>query len=211
VTGPDRAQALEKYRQRAPTYDRLALLTRGMRRRAVEKLGLEPGQVVLDVGCGTGLTFETIEEGIGTTGWLLGIELSPEMLAVAAERVAAHGWENVRLLKAPAEQADPLTQADAAVLVLVHDITQSPEALRNLMTQMKPGARIAVTGAKRAPAWALPVNGYLRYATRQYITATEGFEQQWRGLAELVPDLQVQKLWLGGAYLAWGTKPKERA
>ncbi len=211
MTGPDRAVAIEKYRQRAPTYDRLALLTRGMRRRAVEQLALQPGQAVLDVGCGTGLTFEAIEERIGPTGWLTGIELSPEMLAVAAERVAAHGWENVSLLEAPAEEADPLTQADAAVFVLVHDITQSPPALSNLLSHLKPGARIAVTGAKRAPAWALPVNAYLRYATRQYITATEGFEQPWHGLAELVSDLQVRPLWLGGAYLAWGTKPKEPA
>jgi hypothetical protein len=97
------------------------------------------------------------------------------------------------------------------VLVLVHDITQSPPALGNLMSHLKPGARIAATGAKRAPTWALPVNAYLRYATRQYITATEGFEQPWRHLAGLVPDLQVRSLWFGGAYLAWGTKPKEPA
>jgi predicted TPR repeat methyltransferase len=78
-----------------------------MRRRAVNNLGLEPGQVVLDVGCGTGLMFEAIEERIGPTGSLIGIELSPEMLAVAAERVAAHRWENVSLLEAPAEEVDP--------------------------------------------------------------------------------------------------------
>jgi ubiquinone/menaquinone biosynthesis C-methylase UbiE len=211
MTGPDRALALEKYRRRAPTYDRLALLTRGMRRRAVEKLELERGQVVLDVGCGTGLTFAAIEKQIGQAGRLIGIELSREMLAIAADRVAKHGWENVILLEAPAEHADPLIQADVAVLVLVHDITQSPAALRKVIGLLKPGARIAVTGAKRAPGWALPVNAYLRYAARQYITATEGFEQPWRGLAALIPDLQVQKLWLGGAYLAWGTKPKEPA
>jgi ubiquinone/menaquinone biosynthesis C-methylase UbiE len=211
MTGPDRALALEKYRRRAPTYDRLASLTRGMRRRAVEKLALERGQVVLDVGCGTGLTFAAIEKQIAQSGRLIGIELSPEMLAIAAERLADHRWENVILLEAPAEHADPLMPADAAVLVLVHDITQSPAALRNVIRLLKPGARIAATGAKRAPAGALPVNAYLGYATRQYITATEGFEQPWRHLAALVPDLQVRSLWFGGAYLAWGTTPKEPA
>lgn len=211
MTGPDRALALEKYRRRAPTYDRLAPLTRGMRRRAVQQLALERGEVVLDVGCGTGLTFEAIEDRIGPDGRLVGLELSPEMLDVARARVADHGWENVTLIEAAVEEADPPMQADAAVLVLVHDITQSPAALRNLLAHLKPEARIAVTGAQRAPAWALPVNAYLRYATRQYITATEGFEQPWRHLAELVPDLQLQSLWLGGAYLAWGTKPRESA
>jgi ubiquinone/menaquinone biosynthesis C-methylase UbiE len=211
MRGPDHRLVREKYRERAPTYDRLALLTRGMRRRAVETLALQRGQVVLDVGCGTGLTFKAIEERIGPDGRLVGIELSPEMLAVANDRVADHGWENVTLLEAPAELADPETEADAAVLVLVHDITQSPAALRNVIAVLKPGARIAVTGAKRAPGWALPVNAYLRYATRRYITATQGFEQPWRHLAELVPELQVRSLWFGGAYLARGTKPKEPA
>src|SRR5712692_8696290 len=105
MTGPDRALALEKYRKRAPTYDRLAVLTRGMRRRAVEKLALKIGQVVLAVGCGTGLTFAAIEKQIAQPGRLIGIELSPEMLAIAAERVAEQGWENVILLEAPAEHA----------------------------------------------------------------------------------------------------------
>jgi hypothetical protein len=125
--------------------------------------------------------------------------------------VVHHAWENVTLLEAAAEEADPPVQADAAVLVLVHDITQSPAALRNVVGRLKPGARIAATGPKRAPRWALPVNAYLGYATRQYITATEGFEQPWRHLAELVPQLHVRSLWFGGAYLAWGTKPKEPA
>jgi ubiquinone/menaquinone biosynthesis C-methylase UbiE len=51
-----------------------------LHRRAVDRLAPEPGQSVLDVGCGTGLSFELIEEGIGPAGRLVGVELSPEML-----------------------------------------------------------------------------------------------------------------------------------
>src|SRR6266516_1157920 len=205
MSGPDRALALQKYRQRASRYDRLAPLTRGMRRRAVDRLALRPGQVVLDVGCGTGLTFEAIEKRIGPEGRLIGIELSPEMLDRARERVDHHHWENVELIDAPVEDADPAVRADAAVLVLVHDITQSPPALENVVAHLTPGARVAATGAKRAPGWAVPVNAYVRQAARLYITATEGFDEPWRNIAKRVPNLQVRSLWLGGAYLAWGT------
>jgi ubiquinone/menaquinone biosynthesis C-methylase UbiE len=211
VSGPDHGPTLEKYRVRAPTYDRIAPLTRGMRRRAVDTLQLRRGQVVLDVGCGTGLTFGAIQEKIGPEGQLVGIELSPEMLTVARRRVADHDWRNVTLLEAPAEEAQPPPDADAAVFVLVHDITQSPAAIANVVSHLRPGARLAVTGAKRAPAWAVPINIYLRYAVGRYITSREGFDEPWRALGQEMPDLRIRALWFGGGYLAWGTKPGKAA
>ena len=46
-------------------------------------LAPQPGEVILDVGCGTGRNFERIRERIGPAGRLIGIEQSPEMLARA--------------------------------------------------------------------------------------------------------------------------------
>jgi ubiquinone/menaquinone biosynthesis C-methylase UbiE len=208
--GPNRRLAVEKYRRLADRYDRLAPLTASLRRHAVERLKLAKGDTVVDVACGTGLSFAQIEERIGETGALMGIELSPEMLAKARRRAAEHGWDNVTLIEAAAEEAQLPARADAALFVLTHDVMRSPLALRNVISQLKPGARIAVAGAKRPPWWAVPVSLYVAYAARRYLTTREGLERPWSFLSGLVPDLQIRELSLGGAYLAWGTAPGER-
>ena len=59
---------------------------------------------MLDVGCGTGLCLPLLHEKVGPGGTIVGIDASEQMLRVAADRVAAHGWDNVRLLAAPAQQ-----------------------------------------------------------------------------------------------------------
>ena len=54
-----------------------------------------PGQVALDVGCGTGLCCGLPRERVGAQGGVVGIEESPEMAAVAREHSAEEGWHNV--------------------------------------------------------------------------------------------------------------------
>jgi protein-L-isoaspartate O-methyltransferase len=74
---PNRHNALRQYRSRAPIYDlELALLT-PVRERAIEMLGLKRGDHVLDVGCGTGLSFTLLEGLVGAEGSITGIEQSP--------------------------------------------------------------------------------------------------------------------------------------
>jgi ubiquinone/menaquinone biosynthesis C-methylase UbiE len=82
-------------------YDRsLEPLYREQRRIAATALKLAPGQVVLDLPCGTGLSFDAIAPEIGPEGLLLGVDRSGGMLRKAAVRAAAHGWDHVRLHQA---------------------------------------------------------------------------------------------------------------
>ena len=209
MSGPNRQLALEQYRRRARRYDRLAPLTRRLRRRAVGRLQLRAGQTVIDVACGTGLTFALLEDQIGPDGSLVGIDLSPEMLSQARERVTANGWRNVTLIESAIEDAAIPGVADAAVFVLTHDVMRSSEALSNVLAHVRLGGRIAAAGGKRASGWMLPANLYLGYAMRRYTTTTEGFDRPWRLLEALLPDLRVEPLLLGGAYVASGTSSQD--
>jgi ubiquinone/menaquinone biosynthesis C-methylase UbiE len=93
-------QALKKYRRNAPTYDHDYTYGKAemLRQKTISLLHLKPGNVVLDVACGTGLSFPLIMQAIGPDGRLIGIEMSPEMLAIAHEKVNRQGWTNATLV-----------------------------------------------------------------------------------------------------------------
>ena len=103
--GPDRDAALQQYRRRAGVYDRELALFEPIRRLAISD-SLRPGDVVFDVGCGTGLSLSMLRQGIGPKGRIVGIEQSPEMVAQARRRVARARWARVTLLCSPVENAD---------------------------------------------------------------------------------------------------------
>jgi ubiquinone/menaquinone biosynthesis C-methylase UbiE len=209
--GPDRELALSKYRRLAAGYDRIVagggrlIGFESARRQAVERLALNQGDVVVDVGCGTGLSFALLEGRIGPCGRLIGIEQSPEMLAHARARVEGGGWQNITLVEGPVEDAEIPAPADAAFLCLVHDITRSRPALENIIRQLRPGARISVFGGKIPPRWALPLNLIGRAMMARYVTTFEGAERPWTLLEELVPNLRIQFSPLRPTYLASGS------
>ncbi len=51
---------------------------------------LQPGQTVLDVGCGTGALLMAVEEIIGEQGTAVGLDVEPAMIAQAKQRAAKH-------------------------------------------------------------------------------------------------------------------------
>ena len=62
---------------------------------------LQPGEVVLDVGCGTGTTTVQAARAVGTTGRVTGSDLSPVMIDTARES-ADGAREAARLARIPA-------------------------------------------------------------------------------------------------------------
>jgi SAM-dependent methyltransferase len=64
---------------------------------AVGHLGLRPGGVVVDVGCGTGRALPHLRRAVGSSGLAVGVDATPEMCAVAAGRGTAVLGEATRL------------------------------------------------------------------------------------------------------------------
>jgi ubiquinone/menaquinone biosynthesis C-methylase UbiE len=70
------------------------------RRAAIELLQLQPGSIVLDVACGTGLNFPHIVARLGEGGVLVGVDGSSGMIEKARERTRRNRWESlVRLIE----------------------------------------------------------------------------------------------------------------
>lgn len=202
---PDPSLAIEKYRRHAVGYDASAQRTMPLRRRVIALLGLAPGDTVLDVACGTGLSLPLLREAVGPSGRVIGIEVSPEMIALARDRVAAAGWDNVSLIQAPMEKADPGAPLDAILFNYTHDVLQSPSALARIFARARPRARVAIAGIKHAPRWLFPLRLYRLLKAGPYVTTLAGLDAPWRLLQAYVPDLRIEPVLFGTNYLARGT------
>jgi SAM-dependent methyltransferase len=201
---PDRLAALAQYQRRAGIYDAELALFEPIRADAVAALNLRHGHTVLDVGCGTGLSFALLHERIGAAGRIIGIEQCPEMMEQARARVRESHWHNVHLICEPAAAAHVRGQADAALFHFTHDILREDAALDNVLAHVKPGARVVATGLQWAPPWALPTNGFVMLAALHSVTSFEGLGHPWSKLALRLRDLDVQHSLMGGIYIASG-------
>ncbi len=129
----------DAYRRYARYYDRWfgAVFHQG-RRAAIEQMGIRPGEHVLEVGVGTGLSLPEYPEGVKVTG----IDVSPEMIEIARERVESLGMQDhVTIAEMDAEQMDFADGAfDHVVAMYVLPVSPSPERLVDEMRRVcRPG------------------------------------------------------------------------
>ena len=137
------------------------------------------------------------EARVGPTGNIIGIDASEQMLQIAADRIAVHGWDNVHLIAAPVATAPIQATADAAVFCAVHDLMQCPAALGNVFDHLRPGAPVAAAGGKWPAPWMWPLRAWVTQLNAPFITDFTGFDQPWRQLAGYVPDLHVRDMMPG--------------
>jgi hypothetical protein len=153
MSGPDAQRAVAKYRRLAWGYDRRIAPTAPLRRRAIERLRLANGDIVVEVACGTGINFPLIEERIGPSGRLIGLDLSPEMLAQARTRVDRDDWRNVTLVEAGVERAR-LPAAPGRLPVLAHP--RRPSDAGGAREPLRAGEAGRARGRLRAEAGITP-------------------------------------------------------
>jgi demethylmenaquinone methyltransferase/2-methoxy-6-polyprenyl-1,4-benzoquinol methylase len=99
------------YQKRAKRYDWTANLYYligfrewSYRKRAVAALRLKRGDVVVEIGCGTGLNFALLEEAVGPEGKVIGVDMTDAMLSEARKKVDSAGWSNVTLIQCDAAE-----------------------------------------------------------------------------------------------------------
>ena len=106
-------QTLQRfYRWNAPIYDLTRWTILRGRRAAIDALCLRPGDGVLEIGCGTGLSFASLVEQVGERGRVVGVDLSFHMLARARRRRR----RNVHLIQADAARLTLRCRFDAVLV-----------------------------------------------------------------------------------------------
>ncbi|MBD3161818.1 MAG: methyltransferase domain-containing protein [Candidatus Eisenbacteria bacterium] len=105
---------------------------------------LAPGEVILDVGCGTGLDLFLASREVGGAGRACGVDLTPEMADAAAANLARSAVENVEVRVARAEELP--YEAEAFDVVLSNGVLNlSPGkegAFGEIFRVLRPGGRL---------------------------------------------------------------------
>jgi arsenite methyltransferase len=115
------------------------------RRRLVrDALGARAGERILDIGCGPGFYVAELIEEVGPSGSVVGLDQSPQMLAIAARRCRAH--DNVAFHQAEATSL-PVDDASFDAVLCVQVLEYVPEvgrALTEMRRALRPGARLVL-------------------------------------------------------------------
>lgn len=157
------ATILRRYGLGARWYDLISgerWVYRAGREAGIALLAPRAGDVVIDLGCGTGLNFPALIDAVGPRGLVVGIDRSPDMLAMAQRRVDRQGWgDRVRLVRTDAAEldADEIRALVSAVrgadsggadaLLATYSlsvIVDREEAWRRARAGLRPGARACV-------------------------------------------------------------------
>lgn len=125
-------------------------------RELVEVAALRPGERVLDVGCGTGIVARLAAASAGSSGRVVGVDISPDMLAVAK---AASGELPVEWKEADAHDL-PFPDASFDVVLsqqVVQFLPDRQRALTEMRRVLRPGGRALVSAwssIQEAPGFA---------------------------------------------------------
>jgi len=146
-TDPDSFGAqLYDWKERASLPDAAALASLGCGNpTAVAEL--REGETVLDLGSGGGIDVLLSAARVGPTGRAIGLDMTPEMLALARRNAAEAGASNVEFVEGTIE-AIPLPSASVDVVIsncVINLAADKPAVLAEIARVLRPGGRMGVS------------------------------------------------------------------
>jgi ubiquinone/menaquinone biosynthesis C-methylase UbiE len=143
-------QAIKFYESRAANYD--GSWHSDFTSRFITHLDIQPGQQVLDLACGTGLLSFLEADAVGPSGRVVGVDVTPSMLAIAAFKKSRTGdtYSNVSFVEGDIlhlENMDALTEGTFDVITVASALVLFPDpkaAIEHWAKYLKPGGLIAM-------------------------------------------------------------------
>ena len=151
---------------------------------------LRPGETVLDLGSGGGFDCFLAARQVGKTGQVIGVDMTPEMVAKARENAAKAGLENTSFRLGEIEHLPVESNAvDVAMSNCVINLSpDKPQVYREVFRVLRPGGRVAISDVVLAAplppsleddlvAFAGCVSGAVVAANVEQTLADAGFEE----------------------------------
>ncbi len=165
-TGSENAQVF--YGRWSQLYDLLARKTPGittLRRRATSACRLEPGDTVVEMGCGTGANLPYLREAVGPEGTVVGIDFTEPVLQRARELTAP--YENVHVVRGDATTPPISGPVDSVLATFVVGMLSNPAgAVDDWCELLESGGHLVLVNAARSRRWySPPVNAVFHAVT----------------------------------------------
>jgi ubiquinone/menaquinone biosynthesis C-methylase UbiE len=148
ITDPVKMKAAAAYNAAADHFDDEALgLWAKYGGRTIERLALQPGATLLDVGCGTGASAIPAAEQVGPTGKVIAVDLADRLLAIARRKAAARKLENIEFRHGDMENLGyPDQFFDAVICVFaIFFVPDVAKQISELWRMVRPNGQLAIT------------------------------------------------------------------
>ena len=151
---------------------------RGARKRALQLLDVREGETVLEIGFGTGFGLVEIAKSVGEIGKAYGVDITPEMVKLARERLEKEGLtERVELYEGDARKmpyAENMFDAVYMATTLeLFDEPDIPRVLGEIKRVLKSTGRLGVVSIPKEgyeDSWVLRVYEYLHGRFPKYVS-----------------------------------------